>query len=707
MFLVDLLGAALTVLAIGALLLGGYLAALRLLGERAQSDPLALAVASLLLAMAEAIAVGVALGALGWLRIQLALALQLALTLALLLDARRRLPPGGVGAPLTLTARRTWAICAEHWAPALLTVHAVGSEALRGLLRPPLSWDALMYHLLLAGTWLRDQNLAPVLGNIPVNYYGYAPANGSVWFWWWMAPSHSELYVNLASLLPWALLALATGAVARELGAVRRWPLAAFLVALAPTVVRFAATEYVDLFLAAAALSGFFFALRWRRDAEWSDALLFGVGLGLAAGTKVLGIAYGLATGAAALALARGRWGRRAAQVAALLGMVALLGSYFYLRNVAVGAGPLAVECERTATGPDFSHDESIPRPNSVARSWDEMIRGGRLLEAFLGTTHAQSLELGVGPVTLILLVAVLALPWLAPRERRRESWMAALVVWAALLFWLTVPFARHRHVYANVRYLLPVLGLAFAAIIAFAQRRRLSDRLLEGLCVAVLAQDLLQLHAAMPFAARVAIAIADVVAVALILAPAVREVAARRWREIAAACLALALLAAPWLARFRVADRDRALATELTVHLTSARFFAGGWAWLDAHAGDGNVAVVHVPNNYLTYPEMGPRLERDARYVNVNEADLPHAILYPSCQPRVDFDPAAWLRNLERRDVRWLHLGRFPGFDYGQEGRWAESLPQLFALRFEDATNRIYEVRLRPPAPTAAGSSP
>jgi hypothetical protein len=78
-----------------------------------------------------------------------------------------------------------------------------------------------MYHLLLTGTWLRDHNLDPVFGNIPNNYYGYVPANGSVWFWWWMAPSHSELYANLAFFPQAALLALAVGAVARELGARR------------------------------------------------------------------------------------------------------------------------------------------------------------------------------------------------------------------------------------------------------------------------------------------------------------------------------------------------------------------------------------------------------------------------------------------------------------------------------------------------------
>ncbi len=703
MFLIDVLGAALTLLALAFLALGGYLAALRLLGRSAALDPLALAVASLLLAFAEAIAGGLLLGALGVLRIDLALSLQILLVLGLLLRLRRQPPAGGIGAPLALVARRFQAVARHHWAASLLALHALGSEALRGLLRPPLSWDALMYHLLLAGTWLRDQDLAPVLGSVPVNYYGYAPANGSLWFWWWMAPSHSELYVNLASVPAWILLALATGALARELGARRHWPLAAYLVALTPTVVRFAATEYVDLLLAAVFLAGCLFGMRWLREAGWPDALLFGVGLGLAAGTKVLGVAYGLAAGGAVALLAGGRWGRRAAQLAAVVATVVLLGGYFYVRNVALGADPLATVCEQTATGPDFPHGNGLPRPNSVLGAWGEMVRKGWLVESFLGTTHPQSLELGAGPQASLLLLAALALPWLVPRARRRQGWMAALLVWAMLLFWLTVPFARNRHVYANVRYLVPAIALAFAAAVAFGERRQVRDGVLTGLAVALLAQDLLQLHAEMPLGVRLAIAAADLAVLLLVLAPTMRHRLAARAPTLAAVALLAALGAAPFLARFRIADRSRALTTEFTAHTTVARFFASGWAWLDAHAGSGAVAVVHAPNSYLTYPTMGPRLERDVRYVNVNEADLPLAIDYPDCQPRVAPSPPAWVRNLARRHIRWLAVARFPGFDFPLESRWADALPGLFTLRFSDPTNRIYEVRL----PVAGATAP
>jgi hypothetical protein len=261
-------------------------------------------------------------------------------------------------------------------------------------------------------------------------------------------------------------------------------------------------------------------------------------------------------------------------------------------------------------------------------------------------------------------------------------------------------------NVFANVRYLMPGLGLAFAGAAALAERRRVSERWMEGLAVAFLAQGLLQLHAEMPHGVRITIAFADLAAVALAFSPALRGFARRRWRELAAAALLLALLGAPLLTAFRVRDRDRALASEFQVHLISTRFFAGGWKWLDEHGGDGAVASVHAPHNYFQYPSMGPRLERESRYVNFNWADHRRAAEYPDCQPRVDPDPQAWVANLAKQHIRWIHLSRYPQFDFSIENRWAASLPGLFALRYQDTTNRVYEFLPMAPAPAAPSAA-
>jgi hypothetical protein len=705
MFFIDLLGAALTLVALGFLALGGYLLALRLLREEAVRDPLALAIASLLLATAEAVGIGLLLGGLRLLRIDLALALQAALSLALLIGFRKSPPPGGIGGPARAMFQRSWAILREHPVLALLALHAVGSEAVRGLLRPPLSWDSLMYHLLLAGTWLRDQNLDPLFGNIPNNYYGYVPANGSVWFWWWMAPSHSEFWINLASLPHWILLGLATGGIARRLGAGRHWPLASFLILVTPTVVRFAAAQYVDIFLGAVLLSAAFFALRWIREADLGAAVLVGAGLGLAAGAKVLGVFYAVALAGAVVPLARGNWRRRVPQIAAAVAVAGLLGSFFYVRNIAWGADPLALVCERTASGPENANVPTIPRKNSVIDLWRPMIRKAWLVDAFLGITRPTSVELGVGPQAFVVLLAALVLPFGLGRERRRESLIAGAQIWAELAFWLTVPFSKNYHVFANVRYLIPALGLAFAGGVALGERRGVRGRWMEMIAVAFLAQGLLQLHAEMPHGVRLVIAFADLAAVAVAFSPALRTFAVRRRYALLAAAVLLALLGAPLLTGFRVEDRDRALAEEYQVHMTSTRMFAGGWGWLDQHGGDGAVASVHSPNNYFQYPAMGPRLERDARYVNINQADHHNAVEYPACQPRVDPSSQAWVANLQKQHIHWVHLSRYPQFDFPMERQWADAMPGLFALRYSDFTNRVYEfLPWRPAATSAAG---
>ncbi|HEY6323652.1 MAG TPA: hypothetical protein VJA16_19090 [Thermoanaerobaculia bacterium] len=773
--LLAVMGLALTLLTLGLLAVGGYLLALRLLGAEARRDPLALAIAALLAATAEALAIGLALGICGALRIEAALAAQT--LLVAVLGRGRRAAAADLWEPARQLGRRAWERLRAHPALSLLTVHAVGSEALRGLLRPPLSWDSLMYHLLLSASWLQRHDLAPVFGAYPVNDYGYVPANGSIWFWWWMAPSHSELYVNLASLAHWALLGLAVGGIARQLGARRHWPLASFLVLLTPVVVRFAATQYVDVFVAATLLGGAFFALRWMARPRLADAALAGAGCGLACGAKLLGVPYAAALAAAAVLLTRdggpaelpssppdgappgsspkppagagsGHWLRqRLPQLAAALLVAAALGSFFYLRNIALGAGPLALACEgresaapapappptagQTAPAPgglaaggtagaagDAARPSpappraraaparppllpALPRRDSVADQWSTIGRH-QLLDAFLGITRPQSVELGAGPQALVLLLAFLALPFGVAADRRRAALVAASQIAFELLFWLVVPFAANLHLFANIRYLIPAIGLAAAGGVAVAEQRGMSDPWLRGIALALACQGLLQLHAEMPHGVRVAIAAADLAAVVLGISPACRGAVRRHAGAVATAALALALLGAPLLARFRARDRPRALAGEWTAHATSAHLFAGAWGWLDTHGGDGTVDVVGSPGTYFVYPAMGPFLERQAIYVNVNRANLSVAAHYPACNPRVDPSEQAWLDNLATAHVRWLLLCRYPEFDFPLEGRWAAAHPDRFALRYADPTCVIFEI-----LPAGASRSP
>jgi len=702
MAVLDITGALLTVVALLFLGLGGYLAAFLLLGPAGRRDPLALAVASLTAAIASGTAVALALGAGGLLRLPHALAVQATLVVGLLLHLRGHSPEDGPWAPLRLLLSRGAARLREHPALALITVHALGSEALRGLLRPPLAWDSLMYHLALATTWLQEGNLAPVFGRHPMSFYGYSPGNGELWLWWWLAPSHGELYANLAFLPQWLLLALAAGGVARELGARRSWPLAAFLVGLTPTVLRFAATQYVDIPLGAALAAAAFFALRWMKAGEagpsWGDAALAGAALGLAAGTKVLGLAYALTFGVAALLLSRGWSRRRLAQAGLALLLLAALGSFFYLRNLAAGVGPLATVCASPTEGGSASAGTAFAGPRTLAGSFAAIAGEGELTDAFLGVSRPPSLELGIGPQALLLLPVVLLLPWLLPRGERRPGLLLWSQLGVQLLLWATVPFAVSGHLFANIRYLIGGLALAFAAAFAWAEGRKIDPRWLQLLALGLAVQSLLQLHAEMPREVRLALAWGDLLAAVLLFSGMARAWLGRYRRAVALGGVLALLFAVPPFVAFRLGDRGRAFAEEFTVHATPAPYFARAWDWLDTHAGASPVAVVMEPGNRFLYPAAGPRFERRVTYVNVNRANYREAGAFPACNPRVDPDPAAWLDNLEGEGILFVHLARQPGRDFPYELGWIEAHPERFAPRYEDPANRIYETRPRQP---------
>jgi hypothetical protein len=707
MFVLDLLGAVLTLITLLFLSLSGYLLARLLLRERAETDPLALAVASLLAATAEAGLIGLFLGLLGVLKIALGLLLLAALTLFLLRFAKA----GGADpwAPARGLGRRVWDRVREHPVLTLVAAHAAASEGLRGLIRPPLSWDSIMYHLLITATWLQNGRIAPVFGARPMSFYGYQPSGASVWMWWWMAPSHSELYVNLTFFPQAVLLALAVGGVARQLGARRHWPLAAFLSFLAPVVLRFAATQYVDIYAGSAIAAAAFFALLWLDEPRWGTAILAGGGLGAAAGAKVLGLTYALTLAPAILLVARGAWRQRIPQLAAALAVCALLGSPFYLQNIAAGAGPMGARCDDSVPGAaQIRTVPTIPRINTVAYLFPELIRNGQLVDAFLGVIYPGSQELGLGPQA-VLLLPIFLLPLGFPRGQRRGAFLVWSQIVAQIFIWVTVPFASEAHVFANVRYLIGGLGLCFAGVVALAERRGMSDAWIRGIVLALAIQDLLQLHAEMPRGVRLVLAALDAAAVAFALSPGFRSLLARRGRVLMAAALAIAILCVPYMARYHNGDRARAYAMEYTAHKTAAPNYAKAWHFLDLYGGDGTVAVHGTPMDFFVYPAMGTHLERRALYVNVNRKDSRNAADYPRCVPRVDLDPQAWVENLFKQDVRWLLVSRFPQIDFPEEYAWATARPDLFTVRFRDETNVIFEFlpwqkrrEAAPPAPTS-----
>jgi hypothetical protein len=483
------------------------------------------------------------------------------------------------------------------------------------------------------------------------------------------------------------------------------------VVALLPVILRFATTQYVDVFLAASWLAALYFGIRWLREPGRDSAFLAGLGLGLAAGSKVHGLPFALALGASLVLFARSRWRERLPQLGLAVAASVAAGAYFFVRNLWIGVGLLfpttspfgfaRILCDHAASNPvGMGRFEEY---TLLSRFGSEIWLGG-VVDAFLGTSFAWSQEMGVGPVFLPLLAAALAFPFLA-RSARRASWLCATQLALLTVFWVTVPTTEINNLYANVRYL--DVGIAIAVAFAFAlfDERGVPERWVDAAAVTAAVQAVLFVQTPASGGVRVAVSTALLALLALLLSERLRSLALRHARPLVLGAAALALCAgAPLLARFRAADRYRAFAEEYAAHRTPIPSFAEAWRWLDENAGSDRVATVAEVRNWL-YPPMGMRFQRDVRYVNYNAANHDRVTAYPNCNPRVDPDPEAWIANLERQEIRWLLASRDDSRrPFPVEARWAAARPERFVLRYSDETSRIFAFV---PAPDAGAAEP
>lgn len=680
-YLHDLGGIALALLTLLLLALAGLS-----LSERFEErDSLTFVARAFVLATAVAITIVLVLGTLRVLTLPSAL---VALGLVVAVAGRQRAAVARL-APIAASARRRIVDAPILY---LLVAHVLAYETLRGLIRPPLTHDALMYHLPLAVTWLQERAIEPLFGPYPLNYQGLNPANGSAWLWWWIAPTHSDLLANVA-FVPFALLlALATGGVARECGA-ERFHLAAAIVVPVPVIARFVATAYVDVFFAAMIVSASFFALRWCRTAAHGDAAIAGLALGIAIGAKGLGLPYAVGV-ALALAVAARAHGRK--RVVGLLWMgaaVVALGSYFYVRNATLGYGPFAHPALQHFVGAavqcDAARDNPIGIPAvaelTLARHFFRMLDDGKIAAAILGTARGIFVELGLGPGVFVAACFGLVSPaWIA---RRRVALAVVAAVVVHLVVWCTVPAAYPWYIYANVRYLDATVALLLALAVTGLEARVGHAVVLAATVVAL--QSLFHLDPRAPQGVRYAIVLADVAAAVVLLTPAIRAHA----RTLSVGAAAAAVLAAPILQAFREEDRARALADDVVAHASVERpMLAGAWRYLDQQAGARTVAVSIAPIHELVLPFYGARFERKVIHVPAARFAGHRVTAYDNCDPRRAASREAWIDNLARARPAFVVISRVA--DQGPwppEHAYAPTVPGL-TPRYRDPWSVVYE---------------
>jgi hypothetical protein len=583
----------------------------------------------------------------------------------------------------------------------------LGLRMVRGAVAPPLTGDALTYHLLKAGRWVQQGNFAAERAPDAWGYYEYFQPFGDILWAWAMLPVGDDFLIGLAGATVWGTALLATYALARTLSAdTIRAALAALFVAFSPSVFNFITTAQVENALLGAFVLGAVFIARTITHGERADTWFAAAAMGVLAGIKFIGAPIAV-IGLAALVVGLFRHRPQVREGAARLAGVVLLfalgcqpylrawyetGSPSYPFTVGLGGTTLLAGNAQLA----WLMARATPQPRSI------------FLELFVPNQFdiviGRTQFLNPGPGALLVVVAGLMAAVVL--LRRRPSRTIALFLLAASL--VTIAAIATRDVVALRTLWLFWLGrfllvpLAAAAVCASTLRRVGVPVLLAAIAVDV------PFLVPLGLSASDASALGDWRLIGAVAGMVGMTLASVRWRRPVFVAGTLAVAAVSWFAvrdvrashrqsYYRDMAHDRTYDNHWLGRAETAAYPI--WARLD---GAGETVAVSAGwsngHNWFRYPLLGSRLQNRVVYVPITR-DGSIVDYQDSAAVRARGDAEAWLRRLVEQRVDYLVLLH----PEPPEAAWVRAHPDVFTAAGEGREGMARAYRLNLAAAAAA----
>ena len=551
-------------------------------------------------------------------------------------------------------------------------------------LTPPDTTDALSYHLPFAVEWIQNHNLTmpiPAAGGPATPFY---PLNASLWMTSLILPFGSDVMVRIAQAPFVGLVMLAVVRLGRLIGLSRGavWAMG-LLAATQPSIARDAFVAENDLILAALLLAAAAYIGQVWCSAQPRPAVLGAVSLGLALGTKTAALPYvallsALYAAAIVRSWRRGGWLKVAGWWAAAALVVACLGSYSYVRNLAVMGNPFYPVTVR------LGDQVTLPGLYQVTKAWKQ--HHPFYPFDWKGLVLSSRSEFGwVIPVWILPGLGLCL--WRIGRDRHVGAVLLLLgIVAAVAAFWFVLPYHFARFLYA------PICAALVAAAWGWHGIARRHAYWLVVAAVPLLAVNALSIpkHARAWESPTYWLAAVGVVAAAMAIALAARRLGTRRLGIIFAVGAATGLTAVVtlWPTYERVYEEHRPGAWQS---------YPGGaqpqaWAWLtgetNSTAGADRIAVVGTG---VILPLCGPALKNRLSSLR-SDGGIPGYNWGLAYHPPGPPDQVAWLETVEREAIGYLYVTRDAAADeWPAEDRWAAGDSQHFALLFSNDLVHIW----------------
>lgn len=366
----------------------------------------------------------------------------------LLLAAASRVRVRRTGAGAGARRRRPGAAAHESSTSAVVAFGAVAVAAVYVIAflihvrnAPIGDYDSTSFILPVPSRWIQTGSLWHFDDLVPGWGYGAYPQTGSLFQLAALLPWHNDFALRLVNVPFMALAAAAGYALACELGAARPHALtcAAAAVMLPATAAHALDHAQTDVIMAAGFTAGALFLARHARTRSGTDLLLAGVALGLSFGIKwYAGPEIGalLAVWAVGCVAARRGTGPLVRDGLVVIGLVALLGGIWLVRNLAVGGNPLfpaRVALLGATIFPGPAHTAGDPVSFSIAHYATD----ASVLRKFLWPAYRTSFGLSGLLIALGMVAAVLRV-----RASQPRLLLTAAAAFLAFLVYTAMPYS-------------------------------------------------------------------------------------------------------------------------------------------------------------------------------------------------------------------------------------------------------------------------
>ncbi|MDP2905479.1 MAG: hypothetical protein Q8O22_04175 [Candidatus Omnitrophota bacterium] len=579
-------------------------------------------------------------------------------------------------------------------------------KLLVNLFNPPFGWDSLNYHFTFAVEWLKHANLVnPITINddFAPTYY---PINGSLYFFWLLAPVRSIFLADLGQAPFFILAFFALFGIARKTGVSKElsfW--AAALFTLIPNYFKQLQIAYVDVMVAALFFACLNFLFLLEKKFSRSNLLFFSLSLGLLLGTKLIALPYCVLLIAPFLYL----WMRdsiiccpyktgisKTHVLIVVFAAVLALGGFSYLRNFAETCNPFY--------------------PLNI-KLWGRTILNGVIVKSSYAA-HFKIADyslakllfhegLGGQALIFVLPAAIAAIPVVLWKKRRLPGFMITYFLLLPVLLWLVF---RYFIPLANTRYLYPLLGVGMVGAIYTASVLnipRIALRIAAVLCVLASMSEL---------AKRQELVVSILLTLAMFfLLPVIARFLGKMRKPKAPALIVLSILAAFF---FLKAAEGYYIKNEFQRYDIMRKYSgfwkdaAVAWDWLNSNTSGNNIAYVGRP---VPFPLYGTHFKNNVYYVSLNLTEPAKIHYYPAGFYRWDDDfshmqkdfestgnyrsgaeYSIWLENLRKKSSDYLFvysLHQTKNIEFPVEDAWARAHADVFEPVFNTETVKIYKI--------------